>query len=381
MNAHHTPYLSAERACLERLLPGLDAELQKIGFHRLEHTETLGVRVIKEHGGARLCIPKTYRGIGATAIEAMHVQRALAIRAPSAAIAMVMHHFSVATLVELTKRSQGMEWLVLEAIAKNDLLVASGFAEADPHGKILRPNMVLESCAKGFCITGVKRPCSLSKSMNLISVSVIAPGQKAHEDDRLAVALIAADAEGVSTGPFWENSILAAAETGEVRFDKVLVDPKMVSYSGPPDALDEIQTRGLMWFQLLISASYLGVATGLVEKVVASKRASYAELARLGIELEGAMVTLMGLARAIESSNASNHALVQALFARYAVQQAIERATSLAFELLGGLDFARSGEASYLVAAARGLSLHPPSRPKMMDRLGAYLDGHGLHEV
>jgi alkylation response protein AidB-like acyl-CoA dehydrogenase len=380
MSESCTPYLSIERACLGRLLPGLDAELQKIGFHRLEHTEALGVRVIKAYGGVRLCIPKAYGGIGATATEAVHVQRALAMRAPSATIATVMHHFSVATLAELTQRSSGMEWLLLEAIAKNDLLVASGFAEADPQGKILRPHMVLEPCEKGLCITGVKRPCSLSKSMNLISVSVIAPG-KARQDDRLAVALIAADAEGVSTGPFWKNTILAATETGEVRFDKVRVDSKMLSYSGSPDSLDEIQTRGLMWFQLLISAAYLGVATVLVEKVVASQRASYAELARMGIELEGAMVTLTGLAHAIESGNASDHALAQALCARYAVQQAIERATSLAFELLGGLDFARSMDASYLVAAARGLSFHPPSRPKMMDRLGAYLDGQGLHEV
>jgi alkylation response protein AidB-like acyl-CoA dehydrogenase len=361
-------------------LPGLDAELQQIGLHRLEHTESLGVRVIKAYGGVRLCIPRAYGGIGATAVEAIQVQRALATRAPAAAIATVMHHFSVATLVELAQRSDGLEGLLLEAIAKNDLLVASGFAEGDPHGKVLRPHMVLEPCARGLCITGVKRPCSLSKSMNLISVSVIAPG-KTREDDRLAVALIAADAPGVSTGPFWENNILAAAETGEVRFDKVLVDAKMLSYSGSPDSLDAIQTRGLMWFQLLISAAYLGVATVLVEKVVVSQRASYAELARLGIELEGAMVTLTGLALAVEAGSASDHALAQALCARYAVQQAIERATSLAFELLGGVDFARSTDASYLVAAARGLSFHPPSRPAMMDRLGAYLDGQGLHEV
>ena len=380
MSEDHTPYLSVERACLGRLLPGLDAALQQIGLHRLEHTEALGVRIIKAYGGARLCIPRAYGGIGATATEAIHVQRALATRAPSAAIATVMHHFSVLTLVELTQRSRGMEWLLLEAIAKNDLLVASGFAEADPQGKILRPNMVLEPCDKGLCISGVKRPCSLSKSMNLIAVSVIAPGNTP-ADDRLAVALIAADAAGVSTAPFWENTILAAAETGEVRFDKVFVDSKMLSYSGPPESLDELQTRGLMWFQLLISAAYLGVATALAEKVVASKRASYAELARLGIELEGAMVTLTGLALAIESGHASKHALARAFFARYAVQQAIERATSLAFELMGGLDFARSMDASYLIAAARGLSFHPPSRPRMMDRLGAYLDGHGLHEV
>jgi alkylation response protein AidB-like acyl-CoA dehydrogenase len=376
-----SPLLTAERACLERLLPGLDAELHGLGFEKLEGTDGLGIRLAKKHGGVRLCIPKAYGGLGATPYEAAQVQRAIAARAPSTAVAVAMHHFTVATLVELSLGAGGVEWMLLEAIAKNDLLVASGFAEGAPNGKILAPTMTLERRPDGFRITGVKRPCSLSKSMDLISVSLIVPGERSGDADRLAVALVAAGEEGIEVGPFWGNDVLSAAETGTVTFDKVRIDPKMISYSSAPNSLDRIQTRGLIWFQLLISASYLGIASALVERVVNGGRASANDLTALAIDLEGAMATLGGLAVVVESGASSSAALAQALFGRYAVQQAIDRATSLAFELLGGRDFARSGEASYLVAAARGLNFHPPSRPSMTGILGGYLNGHGLYEL
>jgi len=309
------------------------------------------------------------------------VQRAIAARSPSTAVAFAMHHFTIATLVELSTQAGGLEWMLLEAIARNDLLVASGFAEGEPNGKILFPTMTLENGPDGFRISGVKRPCSLSKSMDLISVSLVVPGARSTDAHRLAVALVSARSAGIRVEPFWGNNVLAAAETGTVHFEKVLVDPKMISYSGTPNSLDRIQTRGLIWFQLLISASYLGVASALVERVLKSGRTSPSDLAALGIELEGAMATLGGMALVVESGDSSSAALAQALFGRYAVQHAIDRATSLAFELLGGRDFARSGEASYLVAAARGLNFHPPSRPAIAGALGAYLNGHGLYEL
>lgn len=381
LEASHFSFLETERSCLERLLPGLDARLEEIGLDELECVDGPGIHLIKKHGGAGLCIPKAHGGIGATPMESAQVQRAIASRSPSAAVATAMHHFTIATLVELSLSGGGLEWLLLEAIAKEHLLVASGFAEGEPQGKILRPTMVLEKCPHAFSITGVKRPCSLSKSMDLISVSVVVPAENSYEDDKLAVALIAARSPGISIGPFWGNSILAAAETGTVHFDKVAVDPKTLSYSGPPNSLDYIQTRGLIWFQLLISASYLGVASALVERVIRSGRAGHRDLAQLGIDLEGAMATLAGIASVLDSGSSSSASLAQALFARYSIQQAIDRATSLAFELGGGLDFAGSGTGSCLVAAARGLNFHPPSRLTMAIRLGRYLEGHGLHEI
>ena len=62
---------------------------------------------------------------------AIRVQRAIGSRSPSLAVATTMHHFSLATLVEMAAapNGAGTEWLVLEGVARQKLYVASGFAE------------------------------------------------------------------------------------------------------------------------------------------------------------------------------------------------------------------------------------------------------------
>lgn len=376
-----TRFLERERACLETFCPGLDASLRELGLPRLEHETGLGVQTVKSAGIARLCIPHSYSGAGATPRQAAYVARAVAARAPSAAVATAMHHFSVATLVELARRSSGMEWLVLEAIAKNGLLVASAFAEGDRQGRILQPHLQVESSERGLLVSGVKRPCSLSQSMDLISVSLVSPESAEFPRGRLAVGLISSQAQGIAVRPFWSSPALAAAETGEVTFDSVLLDSRMIAYSGAPNALDDLQTLGLAWFQLLISATYLGIASALVERVLVRDRIAMNEAARLVVTLEGAMSTLVGLASAIEEDPPDQAMLARSLYCRYSVQEAIERASALAVEWGGGLQFATCPEVALLFAATRALAFHPPSRTKMFDRLGAYITGDRLHEI
>ena len=64
--------------------------------------------------------------------------------------------FSVASLVETSRTSQGFEWMLLEAIARQGLLVASGFAEGRPGQAILSPTMTAEPDGAGLRISGVK---------------------------------------------------------------------------------------------------------------------------------------------------------------------------------------------------------------------------------
>jgi alkylation response protein AidB-like acyl-CoA dehydrogenase len=374
-------FLQTERACLESLLPGLDAELADLGLTRLEGEPGLAIQRVKASGAAGLCISTAYAGLGATPRQAAYVVRALASRAPSATVGMVMHHFSVATLGELARRSEGMEWLMLEAIAKNHLLVASAFAEGHPDGRILDPTLTVETGPRGLLLSGVKKPCSLSLSMDLLSVSLVTPPTTEFPAGRLAVGLVSAHEQGISVHPFWASPVLAAAETGEVRFDKVRVDSKLLSYSGAPNALDDIQTLGLVWFQLLISATYVGIASALAERVFLRRRIAPAEAARLAILLEGAMTTLVGLATLLTEMAPTSALLTQSLYCRYAVQEATSRAAVLAFEWCGGVDFATSPEVAMLMAASHALAFHPPSRPRMLDRLGGYLLGNSLDEI
>ena len=83
------------------------------------------------------------------------------------------------------------------------------------------------------------------------------------------------------------------------------------------------------------------------------------------------MSALEGIAQGMRPGEGGTDELARMLLVRYSVQIAIDRAASLAVELLGPSAFVRSPEVSYLLAATNVLSLHPPSRLEACKRLDA----------
>jgi alkylation response protein AidB-like acyl-CoA dehydrogenase len=365
-------FLARERECLERYLPGLDKALQAHSLTELERPGSPGIRAFKEHGGVKLLIPTAYAGLGASAPDIVHIQRAIATRSPSLAVATMMHHFSVATLVEMAAVQQGLNWLLVEAIASQNLLVASAFAEGKPSTGILTPCARLKRAGGALTVTGSKKPCSLSKSMDLLTISM-SDSDEDGSNPRLAVGLIRADAPGMERRPFWQSNVLAGAESDELLLKDVPITEEALFYSGAADVLDAVQLRGFLWFQLIVSSSYLGIASALMERALLAQRGNPEERCVLAIELEGAMSALEGLAQQIASKDADEEVLARSLYVRFMVQRSIERASMLAAELLGGISFISSPDIAYLLAASRAIAFHPPSRLSISKTLDEYL--------
>jgi alkylation response protein AidB-like acyl-CoA dehydrogenase len=372
--------LDDARGVCESFLPGLGAALSEIPFDQLETPDSPAIGLFRQHGGPALVIPKAYAGLAATPLEAVRVVRALGSYSPSLAVATTMHHFSVATLFTLAESavSSGMEWALLEGIASQHLLVSSGFAEGKPGRGILTPTMVATKADGGYLVNGSKKPCSLSKSMDLLTASVTLPAGAGQSD--LAVLLIPATTPGISIHPFWQSNVLAGAESDEIRLTDVFVQDELMMRTEPSQTgrLDELQTVGFIWFELLISASYLGMASRLVEQVFARKRGSAAEAAAVAVRLETATLLLESVARMLMNGESDNAALARALVARYGAQDAIIDAARLAVELLGGMAFIRSADLAYLIAACQCLGFHPPSRASAAQPLVDYLGGQPL---
>ncbi|GGQ49039.1 acyl-CoA dehydrogenase family protein [Streptomyces mutabilis] len=374
--------LDAARETCERYLPGLLDALGKYPLDELEKPGSPAIELFRSHGGPALVIPKTYSGLGAGPVEAIETTRALAAVSPSLAVSTTMHHFSVATLFSLADslQSGGVEWALLEGIVEQNLLVASGFAEGRPGRGILSPTMEarLDDSGKGYRINGSKKPCSLSASMDLLTASVALPA--ADGTSEMAVLLVPRQTEGLSVHPFWSSWALAGAESDEVRLDDVLVDEQQVMRTelGDSGELDELQTVGFIWFEMLISASYLGVAGALTERVVSGGRGTVSERAGLVTRLESAALLLEGVARMITDGETGNTALAKSLVARYGAQDAIGDAVRQAVELLGGMAFIGSGDVAYLAAASNGLSFHPPSRSAFAEPFIEHVGGKPL---
>jgi alkylation response protein AidB-like acyl-CoA dehydrogenase len=266
------------------------------------------------------------------------------------------------------------------AIAENSWLLSSGFAEGKPGQHILTPTMRGVPADGGITVSGVKKPCSLTWSMNLMSASVAVadPDPNSTGTDRLAVVLIPADSAGIERAPFWQTIALAAAESDQVTLTDVFVPEALVFYPQDGESMDPIQARGFVWFELLVSASYLGAATNLAERAVARGRGSDEDRAGLAIELEAVAAALEQVAAFAATTDDNDALLARALYARFATERAIERVVMSAAATLGGMSFIESPEIAYLLGATRALAFHPPSRAAAAGPIARYLAGGPL---
>jgi alkylation response protein AidB-like acyl-CoA dehydrogenase len=368
-------FLRQERETLEKLLPGLDAALARMPLMEMERPGNPSIPIYRELGGPGLLIPTQFGGRGASPLQAVRAQRAIACRAPSLAVATTMHHFTIATVLEANPEDSGQEAELLESVARGNLYVASGFAEGRTGASIQTSALSMEWGSDGIILNGSKKPCSLSQSMDLFTVST--PPLEGM-DAGLATVIISADTPGLERRPFWQSPILAGAESDEVILRDVCVAAGNFFPLGGPGRMNPVQDRGFVWFELLSTASYLGMASALVERVLLSDRGGTTERVSLATEVESAMAALEGVARSMSAEQWGNDELARMLLVRYAVHGAVDRAASLAVELLGGLAFIRSPEVSYLLAAVHVLPLHPPPRLSAAKSLNAYLLGSPL---
>lgn len=373
-------FLSEERETLERFLPGLDATLAAMSLEQLESRETQGIAAFREAGGIGLVIPEQHGGGGAEPGQAIQVQRAIATRSPSLAVATTMHHFSAATMLELSKVELGLEWMLLQAIGEGKLMLASGFAEGARGQGVLTPTMRAQRVDGKIVINGTKKPCSLSRSMDLLTASVVVTTEDPDAPEEFAVALVPADSPGVEVAPFWGSSVLAGAESDAVTLNDVQVEDELLVSMGDADGsqLDRIETAGFIWFALLITASYVGMASALAERVLAEGRYEACLRLAAATELEATMASLDGLAARLAGGDTSGDLLTRALLCRYAAQDAINRATAAAVEQLGGMAFIGGDDISYFAGASRALAFHPPGRSKNAHLLAEALTGNKL---
>ncbi|WP_370418185.1 acyl-CoA dehydrogenase [Streptomyces sp. QH1-20] len=374
-------FLQLDHDACEALLPGLAGRLADVPFDRLESPKSPAIALFKDHGGTNLLVPRDSGGIGASALEAVRVIRALASLAPSLAVATAMHHFSVGTLFSvgpLYENTTSIRTSVLDVIAKNRLLIASGFAEGRSGRGILSPTVEARATAGGYLVTGSKKPCSLSRSMDLLTASVAL-----RTDDggtEMGLLVLPADRPGISVHDFWSTFPLVAAESHEVRLDEVFVEEEHILRT-PPNAaeqLDELNEAGVIWFQMIVAASYTGVASALVDLVLRERRGSAADRARLCLLIDTAAFLVEGVARRIMDGDLGNDCAAASLFTRFSVQDIITRAVGQAVEMLGGMAYIASPKIAYLASAAQAVVFHPPSRMSMSEAVDDYYAGKPL---
>ncbi|MBV9162461.1 MAG: acyl-CoA/acyl-ACP dehydrogenase [Pseudonocardiales bacterium] len=373
--------LTVARQTCEDFHPGLLDSLEQISLTERESPGSPVMEIFRKHRGAGLLVPPEYGGDGASPLDAVRAQRGVASASPSLGVASVMHHFTVAMLFSLARTAQRLtpaQLKLLSGVAGDGLLLASGWAEGRTNQNILAPAVVARPVADGYLVNGAKQPCSLSRAMDLLTASVTISEPDGRSS--LALLLIPADSPGVSIESFWSTPILAAAQSDRVLLIDVVVPEELVIRSTPDDEdrLDDLQTAGFVWFELLVTSAYTGAASVLVDQVLAMGRGTSGDRAVLGTRLAAAIDLVEGAARAIQDGLAGDEAVAITLIARYTVQDLLSSIVDTAAELLGGMGFIRSFDVAYLASTVRALAFHPPSRGSVASALVEYLEGKPL---
>ncbi|AXI78845.1 acyl-CoA dehydrogenase family protein [Peterkaempfera bronchialis] len=366
--------LGAERALLERCLPGFDERLARLGVAAAEDPDSGVLGAFRRAGGGNLLIPTAMGGAGLGCRDGVRLQQAIGSRAPSLAVASTMHHYKVAWLAS----ALGAEAAdILREVVTARHLVASCGAEGQVGRNLFTPGIEVCAADGGVTVSGSKRPCSLTGSMGLLSMSAIAPAGTAYEG-QLLILMIPATAAGLRRQPFWRNRVLRAAETDAVELDRVHVPNSMIIPLGDAALSSGRFVSNLLWFQLLITAAYLGVAIGQVERVLSGKRGTPGDRVAALAPLETAGAALECTAREVDDGRCDDDLLGRALLVRYTAQRAIAEATDRALELAGGMPFVTGSEGLDALGASRGLAFHPPAEISVRERLDTWLGGGGL---
>ncbi len=371
-------FLAQERELLETCIPGLDKFLETQGLSHLEGCSSQELKsIIKDYGLANLWIPKQWGGKGIDPYIGIRIQRAIAVRAPSMALMLTMHNFTVCFNSSLAAYVPCCAQLLRDASTSN-LLIGSAFAEGRYGAGILDSTVYIEEHQGGYLISGSKKPCTMASSMDLITVGV---AKKLEDGSKVTgMAILDINTQGVSQRHFWNIPLLAASDTNELHFDNAWVPKEQVllgdvNNKEMADIVAAGEVGGLCWFEIMACASYLGAVSNIAERVVSNPRIDAHERARIGGELEFAQSALDGAIRLVMTDVHDQALLARILVVRYSIQDIIARCAMHAAEMVGGLAYIDNTEVSTLLSACRCLAFHPISRKAAEPLIAQWLHG------
>lgn len=371
-------FMQKDRETLEKFLPGLDEKLKTLSFEQTEKKGNPAIAIYRDSRGPCVLIPKEYGGLGASAAEGIRIHRALGSRSPSLALAVTMHNFTIAFLVEYTLYGEETKDMCRQ-VSEHSLYLASGFAEGKHNANVLTPSMTATPTEGGYLLNGSKKPLSLTHSMDILTASVMV---QEPTGNRRALAVVPAQVEGLERHPFWNNAIMGGAENDHVELKDVFLPQEYLFFPDVEEDLDAVEAGGLIWFQLMVTASYVGVVSSLLERVLEKGNRGTAEgRVSAAMDLECATQALVGLALEMDAGERSPDLLARALYTRYSIQERLPQVALSCAEMLGGMDFINNPDVSMLLGAARLLAYHPPGRIGTVPSLDHYLNGGPLKMV
>ena len=320
-----------------------------------------------------LPVPEKFHGGGANLLTCCALQRALGAADPGLAVAVNMHLFSVGLMVEHWRRRTDTSWLLMEAIATQNRLLASAFAEPNLGGSTTRSTLLAEPVDGGWTVSGRKRPCSLAAEADLVCLQV----QTEADPSTVLVALLPTTAPGLRVVEDWDTMGMRGSASNTLVLEDCFIPKELVFYEAPAGSEDDdVFAAGVIWFALTSTACYLGVAQAALAHTaammgklrIAHLGQSRAELPSYQAALGDHVADLLTLeaacadvARRMDAGAAPEQLVATALAVKQQAVRVVPAAVGAFAEACGGASYARTLPLERLWRDAQAIRFHPPT--------------------
>lgn len=330
---------------------------------------------LRKHRYFGLAVPRELSGTGADLSQCAAVQMRIAAINLGLAVGLNMHLFTVGLIREHLARKRDMSCLLLEAIATQNRIVASAFAEPGLGGSVLRSRCEARRVTGGYVVSGTKAPCSLALRSDLICLQfeVNDGGEEA-----TVVALLPTKTAGVELRKTWNPAGMHASESDTIVLRECFVQDALIfhrSRLGEDD--DDIFSAGLIWFSVVTTASYISGAKAALSAAArllsASKvppndtpraevpalRSALGELCAPLFALEAAC---HGIASAHDRRMPVRQALPYAMALKHEAVETCLKTISGLMELCGGISYQADSFLARMNQDIQAIQFHPPVR-------------------
>ena len=329
------------------------------------------IAALKGAGYFKLPIPKAFGGMDRTLVDCCLVQKQLGRYDAGLAIGLNMHLFTVGLIAEHWQRTKDISGILLESIARSDLIVASAFAEPGLGGNILRSNLDARRAGDTYSLSGVKTPCSLARRCDLICLQA-----RDVETDELIIGLLPAASHGVSVRRNSKLLGMCSSESDTLVLEDAKLPQAMLFHRCKlGEDSSDIFHCSLIWFALTAVSAYLGLLdqaldetrkvlggtklpNGTTRAYSSSHQQRYGEVLCKKLALESAC---FGLASSIaRPCGIDASAMPLALSIKEHAARIIPRMIGDLMEICGSSCYSKDHPFSRLLRDCQAITFHPP---------------------
>ncbi|QOI45248.1 acyl-CoA dehydrogenase (plasmid) [Leptospira interrogans serovar Canicola] len=343
------------------------------------------IEALKVNNYFGLPIPVEYGGSGASFLECCSVQAKISYNDPALAIGLTMHMFSAGILLENWRLYKDLSWVLMEAVASQNRIISSAFAEPSLAGSLLRSNCMATKTNGGYIVNGIKTPVSILKMSELICMQI----DCRTENDGLMVALIPNNIEGITIKSTWDTMGMRSSESDTLIMNNCFISDDLIFHRTIRGSdSGNIFSAGLCWFIGCSVSVYIGGIRKLIDEmlsIVSNSKVSHLDKNRSELPTFQSEIGLIiskyyaletsciFLASAMDSRSINLEKLLPlALSLKETAIETVQIISSKCMQLCGGKSYSNTNSMSRYWRDLQAIIFHPPTSYATKQILGKW---------